>query len=308
MSESFDSVSEPVPISLIAGRYLLFDVNVVTYLRRAHNICGVLIGSLPQIPMQNVFMGLPLELMPEEAKLLVKMEVAYIVDDAAWHKEKFNTFKGPDKKRYLESLRNAGIHARRMAEVGQQKKTENALARQAAERRRKSSEASEDPTKDHGARDDLSEAAASESLFSNPELTSRASSLTITSDEPYPVTPTTTYSPSSLPQNPSQQPDPAVPLSYHLFEHLHNRGYFLMPGLRFGCDYNVYPGDPLRFHSHFAATSYGWNEEFALIDLIGGGRLGTRVKKGFLIGGKDLDDAESEGDNVRTFCIEWGGM
>jgi tRNA-splicing endonuclease subunit Sen34 len=81
-----------------------------------------------------------------------------------------------------------------------------------------------------------------------------------------------------------------------------------MPGLRFGCDYNVYPGDPLRFHSHFSATSYGWDEEFSMIDLIGGGRLGTRVKKGFLIGGKDAD-AEPDADAaVRAFSIEWGGM
>jgi tRNA-splicing endonuclease subunit Sen34 len=81
-----------------------------------------------------------------------------------------------------------------------------------------------------------------------------------------------------------------------------------MPGLRFGCDYNVYPGDPLRFHSHFSATSYGWDEEFSMIDLIGGGRLGTRVKKSFLIGGEDLDAEPDKGAAVRTFCIEWGGM
>lgn len=83
-----------------------------------------------------------------------------------------------------------------------------------------------------------------------------------------------------------------------------------MPGLRFGCNYNVYPGDPLRFHSHFLATSFEWDQEIPMLDLIGGGRLGTAVKKGFLIGGEDTE-AETEGewgDNVRTFCIEWGGM
>jgi len=80
-----------------------------------------------------------------------------------------------------------------------------------------------------------------------------------------------------------------------------------MPGLRFGCDYNVYPGDPLRFHSHFAAVSYEWDEEICLLDLIGGGRLGTRVKKGFLIGGDDVEET-SKDNTVRTFCIEWGGM
>jgi tRNA-splicing endonuclease subunit Sen34 len=82
----------------------------------------------------------------------------------------------------------------------------------------------------------------------------------------------------------------------------------MMPGLRFGCNFNVYPGDPLRFHSHFLATAYKFDEEIPLLDLIGGGRLGTAVKKGFLIGGKDTDEELKSEGSMRTFCIEWGGM
>jgi tRNA-splicing endonuclease subunit Sen34 len=71
----------------------------------------------------------------------------------------------------------------------------------------------------------------------------------------------------------------------------------------------VYPGDPLRFHSHFLAVGYDWEQEIPLLDLIGGGRLGTAVKKGFLIGGQDdSKDTTSDNDGVRTFCLEWGGM
>lgn len=83
----------------------------------------------------------------------------------------------------------------------------------------------------------------------------------------------------------------------------------MTPGLRFGCDYTVYPGDPLRFHSHFVATGYEWDEEIRLLDIVGGGRLGTGVKKGFLIGGENPErKSTGEDDRVRTFCIEWGGM
>ena len=95
----------------------------------------------------------------------------------------------------------------------------------------------------------------------------------------------------------------------------------------------VYPGDPLRFHSHFLAVGYGWEEEIELLSLVGGGRLGTGVKKGFLVGGKvekgevvveggekdveavgeGMEQGKSEGagegrEEVRCFCIEWGGM
>lgn len=76
----------------------------------------------------------------------------------------------------------------------------------------------------------------------------------------------------------------------------------------------AYPGDPLRFHSHFLCVGKQWDEEFDLMDLIGGGRLGTGVKKGFLIGGVEetLEEEErgsvEDSDDVRTFCVEWGGM
>lgn len=303
--ESFDSIAEPIPISLIAGRYLLFDVNVVTYLRRTHHICGVLTGSIPQMPQQNIFMGLPLELMPEEVRLLVEKEVAYIVDDTAWHKERFNTFEGSDKRQYLDSLRSEGLKVRRHAEGTARKRSEKALSRLAAVRRTEIS--NEDVTRKH---DDISDNYTSDLLFNDKPPSSPASThISIsTSDTPWGITRTTTYPPSSLPQNPAQQPDPPVPSSYPLFAHLHYRDYYVMPGLRFGCDYNVYPGDPLRFHSHFSAVSYDWDEEISMVDLIGGGRLGTRVKKAFLFGGKEANEKSKDGDNVRTFCIEWGGM
>jgi tRNA-splicing endonuclease subunit Sen34 len=79
-----------------------------------------------------------------------------------------------------------------------------------------------------------------------------------------------------------------------------------MPGLRFGCNYSVYPGDPLRYHSHFLATGLGWNEKFDLLDIVGGGRLGTGTKKAYMVGGED-PKAPKE-DNVRAFSVEWASM
>jgi tRNA-splicing endonuclease subunit Sen34 len=303
MSKSYDSIEEPIPISLIAGRYLLFDINVVTYLRSTHKICGVLTGTLPQMPQQNVFLGLPVELMPEEARLLVEQGISYIIDDAAWHRERFTTFEGADRQQYLDTLRAAGLNARRYAEATKRLQSEQALAKVAALRLLKSSESSVQSSIPSNS----SEVDSEESFFHVERPKSRASIQTSPSDRPWPVTPTTTLPPLSKPHNRTQQPLPPVPSSYSLFAHLHSRKYYLMPGLRFGCDYNVYPGDPLRFHSHFTAVSYDWDEEISMLDLVGGGRLGTRVKKGFLIGGQSRN-SKAEGDNVRTFCIEWGGM
>ena len=149
MTPPSDGIMEPIPISLISGRYLLFDIDTVTHLRRAHNICGVLMGTIPQIPQQNVFLGLPVELLPEEAKLLVEKEVAYVVDDAKWHRDKFRSMASGtddagvgDRKAYLASLRAQGRKARLAAEVIQAKRAEKGLAKQAVLRAKKEKEKS----------------------------------------------------------------------------------------------------------------------------------------------------------------------
>ncbi|CZT07161.1 hypothetical protein WAI453_010857 [Rhynchosporium graminicola] len=318
MAWSSDFVTEPVPISLIAGRYLLFDVNVVTYLRRNHHICGTLTGSLPQSPQQNVFFGLPMQLMPEDAKLLVEKEVAYIVDDRVWHKQNLlTTLQGADKQAYIESLRSTGMKARKAALSEAKKKTEVGLARYAARKAQENAAAAGKDTPENASPDtSFNEASSvaddSSSLFEDESNKSERLSTTTKSPtvNAFAVTPTTSYPTSSQPQNPSQQLKPTVSSSYALFAHLHSRDYYIMPGLRFGCNYNVYPGDPLRFHSHFLATGYDYDQDIPMFDIIGGGRLGTSVKKGFMMGGevREAEGTATRGDKVRTFCIEWGGM
>lgn len=298
------SVSEPVAISLIAGRYLLFDINIVTHLRRTYHICGVLTGTIPQIPQQNLFLGLPVELLPEEAKVLVDKQIAYIVEDTLWHKQNFSSLRGVDRKKYLESLKTETSKAKKAADIEARKRTENALAKKAL----KGGNGSLSSTSRQSSEPKDTISNEPDSLFDDERPASRASSV-VAPIKPWGITPTISYPSSSLPKIFSSSSDPPVPSSYPLFAHLHSRDYFMTPGLRFGCDYTVYPGDPLRFHSHFVATGYEWDEEIRLLDVVGGGRLGTGVKKGFLIGGENPErKSTGEDDRVRTFCIEWGGM
>lgn len=303
------SVTEPIPISVVAGRYLLFDTNVVAYLRRTYNICGVLVGSIPQIPQQNVFLGLPVELLPEEAKILVRKGAAYIVDTAAWHQEKFSTLKGADRRKYLDSLKSEGRRVQQIAEENARKRVARGLAKQVLLK------AAKEPLPSTTTNDvsviDIDTCRSEDAnsiLFDRAGMTSPTLPTTITSPSLYTVTPTSTYSSLHLASDSPIQPDPPAPASYPLFAHLHALSYFITPGLRFGCDYTVYPGDPLRFHSHFLAVGYDWDEDIPLMDLVGGGRLGTGVKKGFLIGGKGPTESTEDDAGVRTFCIEWAGM
>jgi tRNA-splicing endonuclease subunit Sen34 len=301
--------TEPVPISVVAGRYLLFDTNAVTYLRSTYNICGVLIGSIPQIPQQNVFLGLPVELLPEEARLLVRKGAAYIVDATTWHQEKFSSLKGADRRMYLDSLRSEGRRAQQIAEENSRKRVARGLAKQALLKAAMESTPSTLTNEVSATETDIYKSEDAELLlFNSAGRTSPTPPAINTSASLYTVTTTATDTSLKLASGSPKLPDLPVPESYPLFAHLHALSYFITPGLRFGCDYTVYPGDPLRFHSHFLAVGYDWDEDIPLMDLIGGGRLGTGVKKGFLIGGKGPTESPEDKAGVRTFCIEWGGM
>lgn len=300
------TIPTPFPISQIADRYLLFDVDVISYVRREHNVCGVLIGTIPHLSQQNIFLGVPLELMPEEARLLVEQGHAYIANDVELHREGLSKMSRDDRLAFLQTMDKQGldlaIDARRKAE----EKTARALQDKGMSRLM------------HLPNNPRAAVTEGLSLETDGETTLFPSSSQTPSSnppklDPYFTTPTTSHPPLSPPPVSSSPKLPGVPHTYPLFRFLLSKGYFATPGLRFGCHYTIYPGDPLRFHSHFLATGLSWHEEFDLLDVVGGGRLGTGVKKAYLIGGerpseKGVDDVVTTADDVRAFSIEWAGL
>ena len=322
--------SLPFPVFQVSqkvGRYLLYDISVITWLRKNHNILGVLIGTLPQIPQQNVFLGLPLELQPEEARLLVESGLAYIVNDLKWHVTDLASKDTEQKEAIKANLRQEGARIAKSFESNKQSRTQQALKRIEA----KHGSAVGQRSKAGSAPVQEEEDASADALFG--ESPTRETTVTPSPEppqaaepdlKPWTTTPTTSHPLLSPPPNTSPPGLPeANPSSYALFKHLHGLGYFLAPGIRFGCQFSAYPGDPLRFHSHFLTMGAGWDEDIDLLDLVGGGRLATGVKKGWLIGGVEPMVQEGEGGEgsgegagkgvegggrVRTFCIEWGGM
>lgn len=305
--------SLPIPISYISGNYYLFSIDAVTYLRREHHICGVLMGTLPLIPQQNVFLGLPLQLMPEEARLLVEKGVAVIVDEKKAHDAGLASLMEEDKKKYLRDLEAQGLHAMRLQANQRQMQRDESLKKferkKAAKRASGQGEQSSASTGPREGEDAIVDLFADSPRESSSAASRRSSTPAV--EEPLGITPTTSYPPFPQPSSDQIMELPKVPPSYPLFAHLHSEGYFLSPGLRFGCQYMAYPGDPLRFHSHFLVASAEWDEEIDLMNIVVGGRLGTGVKKGFLLGGAELkaERSEAEGnDSVRMFSFEWAGM
>lgn len=306
------SPSRVVRISRIAGRYLVFDLQDVVHLRRQHNICAVFVGTMPQNPTQNIFMGLPVELLAEEVNVLVSKGAAYIADDAVEHLARLSAMDDTSRKAYLRSLKTQRKKAHAALEEEKLARTAQARANRLSSGKSTRKAGKEQAATEAGmTQDGLFDPASS----AEPTVTTPASNTNITPATTAPgMTPGTS---AGLIDGATGLTDPraldtAKPCP--LYAHLNSKGYFITPGLRFGGDYSVYPGDPFRYHAHFMATNYGWEEEITMLDLVASGRLGTAVKKGYMLAGQkprtDGDGSKDliDGGDVRAFCMEWAGM
>lgn len=319
-----EGTDRQVRISKIAGRYLVFDIDDVAYIRREHGICAVFTGTMPQNPTQNVFLGLPLELYAEDAKMLLDRKVAYIADDPLEH---LNTLKSMDdetRKSYLRSV----MTQRRTAQLVFDEAKAQSQARHKDKRKPKQpepeptpvvvpTELPPGPVTDNAAVEQEEEESFFESSSSKPVKTAPAPVPAPSSQkkaqppvkEKLPaITPTTSNAMMIRNDGTSNPADVENHTALPLYSYLNERGYFITPGLRFGGDFSVYPGDPFRYHAHYMANSYGWDEKIPMLDLVTSGRLGTAVKKSFLMGGQKPASDDSEAGELRAFCIEWAGM
>ena len=285
--------AQAIRISKIAGRYLVFEPAAVALLRREHNTCGTLVGTVPQQPTQNIFLGLPIELRPEEVESLVQREAAHVVDDVAAHQ---TALRSSDRSAYIESLRRK----KRITQRALSERIAQKAADVAVKLGRSRGSLGEKATKGTGGEADDT------SFFRNP---SEPSGFKGESQmDPLAITPTSS---TDLVSTDADRPSkvnqvPEGPLA----RFLQGSGYYMTPGLRFGAKYSVYPGDPLRVHAHYLSNQYDWNEASPILDIVEGGRLATAVKKAFLVGGEgpSNDSVLDSRAAVRTFSIEWAGM
>lgn len=292
-----------VRISRLGGRYLVFDIDDVLHIRRHYGICAVCTGTMPQAPTQNIFLGLPIELYAEEARLLVDKRAAYVVDDAADHLSQLTSMDPATRKSYLQSLKSQRNLAKQLFDDAKAKSGAAHAHKRKAKGKTAVEEETDAPASTPGGGDE-------DALF---DSTPPAAVHPVARNTSAPsITPTAS---TALIKPGAHGVTIPVPAFYPLYAFLNARGYYITPGLRFGGDYSVYPGDPFRFHAHYMANSYGWDEEIPMLDLVTSGRLGTAVKKSFLLGAQKptaerpgAEEPKTKGEGVRVFCIEWAGM
>lgn len=255
---------------------LVFSLQSIRRLRDL-GVCGVLSGSLPTIAQQNVFLSVPLRLSAEEAVwLLVNGYARANVTTPKTLCEKLadrtvvkNLSEEADD-RLQEEFQRQRAYKRQQHELKLQK-----LGIQ--EKRR---------VEDH----QLLE----QSLFRETENESR-----ILREEQRDSQDLV----DRLKANYSRDAD------YRVFDSLKRHGLVVSPGARFGGKFIVYPGDPLRYHSHMVVSSpLDYRQDpIEFRDIINGSRLSTTVKKIWVLSGIDKQQ-ETEEDQVKFFSIEWAGF
>ncbi|CAO3628922.1 unnamed protein product [Cunninghamella blakesleeana] len=96
-------------------------------------------------------------------------------------------------------------------------------------------------------------------------------------------------------------------LKCKVYEYLWHQGYFITSGIKFGGDYIVYLGDPMKFHSHFIISVQEKNALWRLKDLITMGRLAKNTKKSFVLASSSSTN-EDDSNQVECFSIVWAGF
>ncbi|KAJ7470599.1 hypothetical protein FB451DRAFT_1135967 [Mycena latifolia] len=282
----------------------VWDVQDIATIRSKHRLCGVFTGTLPHLSQQNLFLGVPMVLMPEEVVLLVENELAVLVDDPKAHIEptiaelqRWNLQEKESAQRQISQLAAAFKDSPGMSEEAVKKRKERELKRAA------------------GAK--AAESSVDNSVFSPSD---NAAAPSPTADAQYTVlipassTSFEWYNDSACLFTTIESAKLAgiweYPSTLHerakcgVFRSLWEQGMYMGGGIKFGGDYLVYPGDPLRYHAHFSASVLE-SPTFSLtpMEIVAHGRLGTVTKKSHLLCGWDDEKKEAS-----YLSIEWAGF
>lgn len=253
---------------------------------RRHGIVGALLGSLPRTPRQNARLGRPLLLLKEEERLLRERHAAA-------------TLPSPQQVGGEELRRRHQDQERRsLAE-------QSVLAledRKAALHRAMTTAG---PECGAGTGRNLQEQALQDRLEAlDLTFTFPRSALAVQIS-------TARAGLSHCPEARAflqaegpmrEQLQPQQEARYRVFSDLRGRGFYMTSAGKFGGDFLVYPGDPLRFHAHFIAVCVGLDEALPLLDVLSVARLGSNVKKTVL-----LCSPGPDGGIIYT-SLQWSGM
>ncbi|KAF9792960.1 tRNA-intron endonuclease catalytic domain-like protein [Thelephora terrestris] len=297
-----------VPLLVSDKKAFVWDIDDIAVIRTEYRVCGTLLGTLPHLSQQNVFLGVPLVLSPEEAVLLVNKGFAVLVDDPAAHSspelaalEKWNLGRSELVQSQIAALeaKDTGSHSKdmSMSEKAQQKREQREARRAAATAIKTDADAALSVSRVPVQAPRPPRTAPTYTVI----IPGTSTSFSWYTQEPHAYSTIQAAKDAGIWSYPSDLTERA---KCAVFQDLWEKGYYMGGGLKFGGDFLVYPGDPLRYHSHFTATVIESPDKSIMpMEIVAHGRLGTATKKTHLFCTWD----EAVGD-VSYVSIEWAGF
>uniref|UniRef100_A0A672YE96 tRNA-splicing endonuclease subunit Sen34 n=1 Tax=Sphaeramia orbicularis TaxID=375764 RepID=A0A672YE96_9TELE len=274
-----ESQSHVVAVSLVDSTPLLWRMQDLRAVR-GQGLVGALVGSLARVPRQNGRMGRPLQLLQEEQRLLGEQGAIAMATRKQVSEERrslvfesFDSYRSYEEQTVLALEDKKSSLLRAMTTPTPHTESKHVALRGHLE------------TLDHHFTFPRSGLAVQLS-------TARAGLTYCPEDRVY----------LQADRSPRGPVSPQSEAKYQVFRDLRGRGFYLTSAGKFGGDFLVYPGDPLRFHSHFIAICLSLDESMCLLDVLTVARLGSNVKKTVL-----LCSATPEGGVVYT-SLQWSGM
>ncbi|XP_076302820.1 tRNA splicing endonuclease subunit 34 [Lasioglossum baleicum] len=269
-------------IDLISSRNNVFVWSAEDWLklRKDYRIIGELIGCLPKKPRQDILLGLPLLLQPEEVSLLLEKNIARLIQYSCFQKQPSETLKQAfeEYRNTLYREQEKCLRSERQKQViGMMDKIIEGKKRKilGIDTRKRKARKSLDP-KDQAALNNIEinkQDLLEEEMAKLPKLDKSEALIQTHTVYPWTYKEDAEIVEWKYPSTYKQQ------LRYKTYKDLWERGYFVTNGEKFGGDFLAYPGDPIMFHSQFIILCKDKNEEIPITDLSAQCRIACHVRK-----------------------------
>ncbi|GAV55802.1 hypothetical protein ZYGR_0AY01950 [Zygosaccharomyces rouxii] len=252
-------------VVLIGETPLVFNLDDIRQLRQ-HGIVGVLSGTLPSLSQQNVFLSVPLRLMMEELLWLL------------WDSSLDVNVIGSGLPDFSKDAKSGEIHSQQSSVRVQESFEQQRLQRWENHVRKLQLIGVEPQSGDSKLLEGSLFMQTPDSREDGVEAEEMQTQINPTADQMR---------------------------HYRLYRKLRQMGFTVHPGGRFGGKYVVYPGDPLRFHSHVVVSEPLEDDEpVDFLQMVAGARLATTVKKSYVA---SCVEAKGE-EEARFYSFEWAGF
>ena len=299
-----------------SGKCFLWNAKDVITLRQNHRICGVAVGSLPRKPWQNSFFSLPVLLMPVEVKFcldksLAKLKTKDIEEIVKEKKVDLNTNTELRSETENEQIRifkkekfeKSQLYYGKKKMKKDVRKWQQMCEQDVAQFRKKYPKQDDDIENKDTVKESCKDVEANtkgkgegeeeitceeRKYFDHSIRVHIPTSLTDEHFESFNEIPSFEF-PSTIREQ----------LFYKIYQDLWSKGYYITSAEKFGGDFLVYPGDPLRYHSKFIVVVMDTKENMTSQQLMVYGRLGSSVKKTVVLG------SVNEKDDVQYISVSW---